>query len=116
VQEAAGTYKDLAPLRLDGAPDDVFKRVQIIAGEVPDWQITNNDQGKRKIEGIATSALFRFKDDFVIEVRDAGGGASLVEMRSKSRDGKGDLGVNYHRIRSFFTLVQGPPRGATPPA
>jgi len=36
---------------------------------------------------------------------------SLVEMRSKSHDGKGDLGANYNRIESFFKALQGPPRG-----
>ena len=97
AQEGAAAYKELAPLKLEGTPDDVFKKVEIIAGEIPDWQITYNNSDKHTIEGIATSALFHFKDDFVIEVRDAGSGASLVEMRSKSRDGKGDLGVNFHR-------------------
>jgi uncharacterized protein (DUF1499 family) len=113
AQEGAAAYKDLTPLKLEGKPDDVFKKVEIIAGEIPDWQITYNNSDKRIIEGIATSAMFRFKDDFVIEVREAGGGASLVEMRSKSRDGKGDLGVNFRRIQSFFVLMQGPPRGAS---
>jgi uncharacterized protein (DUF1499 family) len=42
-------------------------------------------------------------DDFVIQVRPAPDGTgSLIEMRSKSRDGIGDFGVNYKRIRMFF--------------
>jgi len=45
------------------------------------------------------------KKDFVIEVRDANG-QSLVEMRSKSRNGKGDVGVNARRIRDFLTRVK----------
>lgn len=114
AQEGAAAYKDLAPLKLEGKPDDVFKKVEIIAGEIPDWQITYNNADKRTIEGVATSTIFHFKDDFVIEVREGEGGGSLVEMRSKSRDGKGDLGVNFHRIESFFTLMHGRPRGAPP--
>jgi uncharacterized protein (DUF1499 family) len=112
VQEAAPAYKDLAPLKLDGSPDDVFKKTEIIVGEVPAWQITNTDAQSRQLEGVATSSLFRFQDDFVIQVRPAAGGGSLLEMRSKSRDGKGDFGSNYNRIESFFRLVQGQPRGA----
>jgi uncharacterized protein (DUF1499 family) len=108
VQENAAVYRNLGPLKLDLAPDDAYKKVEIIAGEVTDWQITSSDPAKRTIEGIATSPLFHFKDDFVIEVRPAeGGGSSLIEMRSKSRDGKGDLGVNYNRIESFFHLLRG---------
>ncbi len=112
AQEAAPVYQKLAPLKLPSPPDDVYKRVEIIAGEFPGWQVTYRDLGTRTVEGIATSTLFQFKDDFVIQVRPAAGGAgSLVEMRSKSRDGKGDLGANYNRIESFFNALQGPPRG-----
>lgn len=116
VQQGAGVYKDLAPLKLDAAPDDVFKKAEIIAGEIPNWTITYSDPSTRTLEGVATSAIFHFTDDWVIEVRAADGGGSLVEMRSKSRDGVGDLGVNYHRIKSFFRLLRGPVRGATAPA
>lgn len=114
IQDATPAYRGLAPLKLEGSPDDVFKKVEIIAGEFPGWQITRNEANTKTIEGIATSKLFQFKDDFIIQVRSGEPGqGSLVEMRSKSRDGKGDLGVNYNRIEAFFAALQGPPRGAT---
>jgi uncharacterized protein (DUF1499 family) len=112
VQESAAPYKDLAPLEMNATPDDVYNRARIIAGEIKDWRLTYSDPKARTIEGVATSMLFRFKDDFVIQVRSADGGGSLIEMRSKSRDGVGDFGANYVRIKRFFQLVQGPPRGA----
>ena len=111
-----GFYTNLTPLKIEGAPDDTFKKVEIIAGEIPSWRITMNDAGSHTIEGVATSGLFHFRDDFVIQVRPQPGGGALVEMRSKSRDGKGDLGVNYNRIESFFTDRQGSPRGVATPA
>jgi len=112
AQENAQVYQNLGPLTLPGTPDDVYKRVEIIAGEFPGWQITYRDPAKRTIEGVATSTIFQFKDDFVIQVEPAAQSSdSLIEMRSKSRDGKGDLGVNYNRIESFFRALQGPPRG-----
>jgi uncharacterized protein (DUF1499 family) len=112
VQEGALVYRNLAPLKLKGSPDDVYKRVEIIAGEFPGWQVTYRDPARHTVEGVATSTLFQFKDDFVIQVQPAGDSSnSLIEMRSKSRDGKGDLGVNYNRIESFFKALQGPPRG-----
>lgn len=105
AQEAA--YGKLPPLALNSPPDEVFKRVEIIAGEIPEWRITNTDPKTHTVEGIATSYLFRFNDDFVIEVRAVDGGkSSLVEMRSKSRAGIGDLGTNFHRIASFFAILQ----------
>jgi len=30
----------------------------------------------------------------------------LVEVRSRSRNGTGDFGVNYNRIRQFFALLK----------
>ncbi len=116
IQQAAPAYKDLAPFKSTMPPDDLFKKVEIIAGEVPGWQITYNDSKTRTLEGVATSQLFRFKDDFVIRVQAApDGAASIVEMRSKSRDGRGDLGVNYNRIKGFFVLLAGPAQDAGPP-
>jgi acyl-CoA reductase-like NAD-dependent aldehyde dehydrogenase len=49
--------------------------------------------------------LFRFKDDFVIVVRDSNG-QSVVQMRSKSRDGQGDVGTNAKRVRAFLARVK----------
>ena len=112
AQTSALAYKNLAPLKLDTPPDDAFKKAEVIAGEIPNWKITYSDSAKRILEGTASSALFHFQDDWVIQVRDGEGGGSLIEMRSKSRDGVGDLGVNYHRIESFFHLMEGAPRGA----
>jgi uncharacterized protein (DUF1499 family) len=34
-------------------------------------------------------------------VRPAEGGGAIVDVRSKSRDGRGDLGANAARIRDF---------------
>ncbi len=114
IQNGAAAYHDLAPLKMEGEPDEIYKRVEILAGEVPNWQITRNDLQNRTLEGVATSGLFKFHDDFIIEVRPADGGGSLVEMRSKSRDGKGDLGTNYHRITSFMRILKAGPRVVPP--
>jgi uncharacterized protein (DUF1499 family) len=44
--------------------------------------------------------MFRFKDDVTITLSREGDGA-LVNVRSHSRVGKGDLGTNARRIRRF---------------
>lgn len=102
-QQAA--YPDLTPLAINAAPDEVFKRVEAAARRMPDWEITRDDAAGRAIEGVATSRVFRFKDDFVIEVRPQDN-ASTVQMRSRSRDGKGDVGANAARIRAFFAALR----------
>jgi uncharacterized protein (DUF1499 family) len=98
-------YGEIAPLTLSLPADETFKRVAAAARSTPGWVITREDPAARALEGYDTSKLFRFKDDFVIEVRDANA-QSLVEMRSKSRNGKGDVGVNAKRIRDFLTRVK----------
>jgi uncharacterized protein (DUF1499 family) len=41
----------------------------------------------------------------VIRVRPQADGSSRVDMRSKSRDGQGDMGVNAQRIRDYIAAV-----------
>jgi uncharacterized protein (DUF1499 family) len=99
-------YPPLAPASVPGEPAAVFDRVKTVAAAIPDWQITYIDPKTRTLEGVCTTHLFHFQDDFVIQVRPGPNGTSLVEMRSKSRDGVGDLGVNYHRIVMFLGKLQ----------
>jgi uncharacterized protein (DUF1499 family) len=94
-------YPDLKPLALPEPPDEAFARALRLAQERPGWEVGFVNGSGRVFEGVATSRIFGFKDDFVVRVRPDGTG-SLVDMRSKSRDGKGDLGANAERIRSFL--------------
>ncbi len=98
-------YGDVKPLQLEDDPEDVFPTVQQVAAAMPSWQITSADPQTMTIEGVCTSTLFRFQDDFVIQLRESPEGGTLVEMRSKSRDGVGDFGVNRKRIKRFFRAL-----------
>ncbi|MBX3024851.1 DUF1499 domain-containing protein [bacterium] len=104
-QQKAG-YPDLGPLPLAMPPDEAFKQVAAAARSMPSWVITREDPEAHALEGYDTTRLFHFRDDFVIEVRATPNGQSLVQMRSKSRDGKGDVGANAARIRAFFTRLE----------
>jgi uncharacterized protein (DUF1499 family) len=94
-------YPDLKPLQLAEPPDEAFARALRLAQQRPGWEVGFVNGSGRVFEGVATSQIFGFKDDFVVRVRPDGTG-SLVDMRSKSRDGKGDLGANADRIRSYL--------------
>ncbi len=54
-----------------------------------------------RIEASATSAWFGFVDDVVIRVAESAQG-TRVDMRSKSRVGRSDLGANAKRIEAFL--------------
>src|SRR4029453_16811235 len=93
---------DLVPIVLPAPPPASFARVETVAAAMPTWRITRKDPAAGEVEAISTSALFGFQDDVIIRVRpDAASGGSRVDVRSKSRDGKGDRGVNAARIRAF---------------
>jgi uncharacterized protein (DUF1499 family) len=100
-------YGNLAPLDLGLSADETYARVRATAARMPGWTITAERSGDRAVEGFDTSRVFRFQDDFVIEVREANGTAA-VHMRSKSRDGKGDMGANAARIQAFFFKLAQP--------
>jgi uncharacterized protein (DUF1499 family) len=98
-------YPDLKPLDLPLPPPDAFARVIATMKAMPAWEITAADPASGTIEAVATSRLFRFQDDIVIRIRPRDGG-SRIDMRSKSRDGRGDLGANAKRIRAFMTALR----------
>jgi len=102
-QQRAG-YPNLGPLRLAIPVDEAFKRVEVAAHGMPNTEITRVDVAAHALEGTSTTSLFRFHDDFVIAVRPDGAG-SIVQMRSKSRDGRGDIGANAARIQALFARL-----------
>jgi uncharacterized protein (DUF1499 family) len=97
AQRAA--YPDLAPIALAMPPEAAFAAARAAAGELG-WAIVSEDAASGTIEATDTTAIFRFVDDVAIRVRPDGDGAR-VDVRSKSRDGQGDLGANAARIRAF---------------
>jgi len=103
VQQACCT--DLQPVHLPVPPAEAFTRAQSAAARMPAWTVTNADPATGTIEAVATSRLFHFQDDIAIRIRPDGNG-SRVDMRSKSRDGQGDMGVNAARIRTYVAALE----------
>jgi uncharacterized protein (DUF1499 family) len=97
-------YPDLQPLDLSLPASEAFALVQRVAHETPHWTIVVDDAEGLALQGVATTSVFQFRDDFVVRVRPRGGG-SRIDMRSKSRDGRGDIGANAKRIRAFFAAL-----------
>ena len=98
-------YPDLAPLRLAQGPQQVFEDARRAAHELG-WEIVAEAPQAGRLEATQTTRIFRFVDDIVVRIRPAGSG-SVVDVRSKSRDGRGDLGANAARIRAFLAALSG---------
>lgn len=99
----AKAYGDLATLHL---PLDTAKAMARATALVQSrgWTIAKVDAASGTIEATDTSTFFRFKDDVVIRVRPdvSPAGGVIVDMRSISRVGESDIGVNAERIRAFL--------------
>jgi hypothetical protein len=63
-----------------------------------------------RIEAVATTLIFAFRQDVVIRIAPDGDGA-LVDMRSAARNGAHDLGAGADRIRAFFADLDEALRG-----
>ena len=101
----ARAYPDIAPLTLAMPPQEVFERCLALARR-EGWDIVSASSETRIIEATAATAFFGFKDDVVIRVTPASGAAgSRIDMRSVSRIGRSDLGVNARRIRAFLRAL-----------
>ena len=54
-----------------------------------------------RIEAVATSFWYGFKDDFIVRLTPQGVG-TRIDVRSQSRVGGSDLGANARRVRDFM--------------
>lgn len=93
-------YPDLAPLILAMPPEQAFAAALALA-ERRGWEIVAKVPEEGRIEATASSLLYGFKDEVIVRVTAADGGAR-IDMRSRSRIGLIDRGVNARRIRAFL--------------
>ena len=95
----AAAYPDIETIVLLSEPAAAFATA-LAAAEKMGWEIVSADATAGRIEATDTTPFVGFKDDVVIRVRGAGG-ETEVDVRSKSRVGRGDMGVNAKRIRAY---------------
>ncbi|HEX7776265.1 MAG TPA: DUF1499 domain-containing protein, partial [Parvibaculum sp.] len=85
-------------------PGKVFEAAQATAQEMG-WQIVASTPETGLIEATDTTKLIHFKDDIAIRVAEKDGGTA-VDVRSVSRIGMSDLGVNAARIRAYLAALK----------
>jgi len=104
ADEQRRAYPDIQPLVLPIPAAQAFERALAAARDL-DWEIVASDRAAGRIEAVDTTYWFGFKDDVVIRIQEPAGGAR-IDVRSKSRVGRGDAGANARRIRTFLRAVQ----------
>jgi hypothetical protein len=104
VEQQRAGYPDLAPIPIPGEPPPrVLDRAEQAARDFG-WEIVGRDDAKGTLELSETSRIFHFVDDVVIRAQPSKGG-SILDIRSKSRDGRSDLGANAARIERLAAAL-----------
>ncbi len=104
AEHQRASYPDIQPLVLPVPPEQAFERA-LAAARGMGWEIVEANPAEGRIEATAETFWFRFKDDVVVRITPAQGG-SRIDVRSKSRVGRGDMGTNARRVRSYLARVQ----------
>jgi len=107
------SYPDIESIAIALPAAQAFARARD-AAQALDWELVAQNEASTTFEATHTSSFFHFVDDIIVRIRPAdvsAESASIVDVRSRSRMGKGDLGANAVRIRAFREKLTTP---ATP--
>lgn len=94
-------YPDIRPLPVPLPLPETYDAALAAARRMR-WEIVGGDPADGRIEAVATTRWFGFKDDIVIRISPTGDRECLLDIRSVSRVGRSDVGTNARRIRAFF--------------
>ena len=122
AEQQRAAYPDIEPLMVTVAPAAAYEAARAII-EKRKWRIVDArepqlNRREGRIEAVARTPIMGFRDDVVVRVRTASGGAR-IDIRSASRYGRTDFGANASRIRSLVedieTLTETPVKEKKPP-
>ncbi len=105
IEMQRSAYPDIVPQRFEAPPREVFEHA-LQAVDTLGWERVAADPESGRIEATDTTFWFRFKDDVVIEVKESASGGTVLNARSVSRVGRGDVGKNAERLRDLFSLLR----------
>ena len=105
AQQQRAAYPGVVPLLTSASVQSAFQAALEVARAMPDWTLVAADAEAGRIEASGQSRWFRFTDDIVIRVV-ADEVGSRIDMRSTSRQGTSDYGVNGARIRAYMDTLR----------
>nr|WP_067288329.1 DUF1499 domain-containing protein [Marinobacterium profundum] len=103
--EQRKAYPDIAPIQSSKPASEAFAEALRVA-KAMGWEIVAQDPSEMRLEATARTSVYGFMDDVVVVVTPVDS-ASRVDIRSVSRIGRGDRGVNAARIRAFIKAFEG---------
>jgi uncharacterized protein (DUF1499 family) len=104
TRQQIDAYPEIRTQLLAQSIDEVFAASEQTI-DVLGWERVSDGALPYTLEATDTTQWFGFKDDVVIRLK-AKDDNTLVDIRSKSRVGKSDLGKNAERIDTFLTALR----------
>lgn len=101
AEQQRAAYPHIEPLDLNAPKDEVMQAAENLVYE-RGWDLVNINFGEGRLEATEKLPWFGFRDDVVLRFTILSGTRTQVDMRSKSRIGRGDIGVNAERIDRFL--------------
>lgn len=99
-------YADIQPIMVPVSVPDAVAAVERLVEE-RGWGLAIADPATGRVEATDTVSIYRFKDDVVLRITPSPNGeGSIVNMRSVSRVGVSDMGVNGDRVRAFLADLE----------
>jgi len=92
---ATDAQHKIEPLHYEGDPAAAKAKLSSVIAAMPGAQIEFEDE--RYIHAVFVTRIMRFRDDVELLVREGG----VIDVRSISRVGYGDLGVNRSRVEAI---------------
>jgi uncharacterized protein (DUF1499 family) len=95
-------YEDVKPVFTKLNKDEVYEAVSTLVDK-RDWEVVAKYSQAGILEATARTPIFGFRDDVVIRVMKVDDHTVRIDMRSCSRTGSGDYGLNAERVEDFMT-------------
>jgi uncharacterized protein (DUF1499 family) len=104
TEQQLKAYPDIRTVVLRASPAQAFEAASAVVKSMG-WDVAAANDSEGRIEATDTTFWYGFKDDVVIRIRPEGTGSRL-DIRSKSRVGRSDIGTNAARVRKFIAELQ----------
>ena len=104
AEQQRHVYPDILPVTV-GLVSDVAFALALDTAQRMGWTIVASDKATGRIEASQRSRWMGFTDDIVVRVAPANSG-SRIDIRSSSRYGRSDFGVNAARIRAYLAALR----------
>lgn len=92
----------VAPLSYRGSGEEALVRLKAVVSAMPRTELVGEEEGY--LHYVVTTRLIRFKDDMEFGLADEEG---RIDVRSASRVGHSDMGVNRKRIEEIRKAFEG---------